>query len=220
MSLKVTYQKDSNLEPAAGQPPAGHKPYVGTDIADQQIWKEFKQGKDAAYAYIYKCNARELYSYGTSIYDDPPFIKDCIHDMFLDLWRRRKKLSDIISIRPYLLKALRNKILKEKSKKKLFRTSVDNNYNFQFELSSESMMIHDQFSEERRKKLRLAMECLTQKQREAIFLKFYQQLSYKEVASVIGITTKATYKLVGRSISLLRNKMIGIIIIITTFFTS
>ncbi|MDN5213172.1 sigma-70 family RNA polymerase sigma factor [Fulvivirgaceae bacterium BMA12] len=219
MSLKITYKKGQSGASPVKQEMTGSGPHAGVNVSDQQIWQEFKKGEDTAYAFIYKNHAQDLYSYGTSIANDSAFVKDCIHDLFLDLWQRRKKLADVSSIRLYLFKALRNKILKEKAKRKPLRAEVEDNYNFQFEYSSESLMIHNQFSEERRKKLRLALESLTQRQREAIFLKFYKKLSYKEVAAVVGITQKATYKLLARSIQMLRNKMISIILLFLTIFS-
>ncbi len=219
MSLKITYKKGQTSAPQAKQEMAGNGPYAGINVSDQQIWQEFKKGEDTAYAFIYKNHAQDLYSYGIGIYNDSSFVKDCMHDLFLDLWQRRKKLGDVSSIRLYLFKALRNKILKEKAKRKPLRPGIDDDYNFQFEHSSESLMIHNQFSEERRKKLRLALDSLTQRQREAIFLKFYKKLSYKEVAAVVGITQKATYKLLARSIQMLRDKMISVILLFLTIFS-
>ena len=52
--------------------------------------------------------------------------------------------------------------------------------------------------------LNKALENLTQRQKEAIFLKFYESMSYEEIAGVLNISTKATYKLVARAISELR----------------
>ena len=219
MNLKVTYKKSHNSAPQAAQEISGSGPYAGIKISDQQLWEEFKKGEDTAYAFIYKNHVQDLYSYGTGIHNDSSFIKDCIHDLFLDLWQRRKKLGDVSSIRLYLFKALRNKILKEKAKRKMLRPGIDEAYHFQFEHSSESLMIHNQLSEERRKKLLLALESLTQRQREAIFLKFYKKLSYKEVAAVVGITQKATYKLIARGIQMLRNKMISIILFLVIIFS-
>lgn len=42
--------------------------------------------------------------------------------------------------------------------------------------------------------LQLTISKLTARQKEAIFLRFYEQLSYEEIAEVMGITVKASYK--------------------------
>ena len=46
---------------------------------------------------------------------------------------------------------------------------------------------------------------LTPRQREAIFFKFYENMSYEEISNILGITTKATYKLIARAITELRS---------------
>jgi RNA polymerase sigma factor (sigma-70 family) len=53
--------------------------------------------------------------------------------------------------------------------------------------------------------LKSALETLTARQKEAIYFKYYENLSYRQIAAVLNITTKATYKLVSRAISELRS---------------
>ena len=48
---------------------------------------------------------------------------------------------------------------------------------------------------------------LTSRQREDIFLKFYEQLSYEEIADVMGISVKAGYKIMARSLDYLRKNL-------------
>ena len=49
-----------------------------------------------------------------------------------------------------------------------------------------------------------ALQQLTDKQREAIFLRFYEELSYVEIAGVMNISVKATYKLMARALNELK----------------
>ncbi|MEJ7830747.1 MAG: sigma factor-like helix-turn-helix DNA-binding protein, partial [Segetibacter sp.] len=53
-----------------------------------------------------------------------------------------------------------------------------------------------------------ALKALTPHQREAIFLRFYQTLSYEEVAETLNISVKATYKIIARSLSALKESML------------
>jgi RNA polymerase sigma factor (sigma-70 family) len=48
---------------------------------------------------------------------------------------------------------------------------------------------------------------LTSRQREAIFLKFYERLSYEEISIVMGISVKSTYKIMARSLGFLRENL-------------
>ncbi len=50
------------------------------------------------------------------------------------------------------------------------------------------------------------MDTLTHLQREAIFLKFSEALSYEEIAEILQINTGGTYQLVYRALERLREQ--------------
>ena len=181
--------------------------------AGPALWTAFVQGDESAYAQLYKCYFYELYNYGVKLCQQPDLVKDAIHDLFIDLWKARKKPPRVVAIRPYLFKALCNIILKA-HRKPLFQV-VDLVHHAEQEPSSEATMILHQACQEQQQRLQAALNALTQRQREVVFLRFYSQLSYDEVASVLKISTKATYKLMGRAIELLRQKMIPLVLLAT-----
>jgi RNA polymerase sigma factor (sigma-70 family) len=181
--------------------------------SEQQLWTAFVKGDEVAFSRLYQATFYELFDYGIKLCHHSELVKDSLHDLFIDLWKYRRKPSRINSIRPYLYKALRNIILKAQSRRHPFR-KIEEGYNFTIDVSSETLLIQYEDNLEERHKLHRALEELTQRQREVIFLKFYSQLSYDEVASILGISTKATYKLVSRSIACLREKMIPLSLII------
>nr|WKN37273.1 sigma-70 family RNA polymerase sigma factor [Tunicatimonas sp. TK19036] len=183
-------------------------------VSDAQLWSEFKQGSQTAYALLYKTYAHDLYRYGMSLYHDSSFIKDCIHDIFLEIWNRRQQLGEVHSIKPYLLKAIRNKINKEYRKRGIRRLWSSEEESFGIEISPEKVMIQQQSEVQNSEQLQRAISALSSRQREAIFLKFYQGLSYEEIASILSITIKGAYKLIGRAIHLLREKMTFLILLL------
>jgi RNA polymerase sigma factor (sigma-70 family) len=56
-------------------------------------------------------------------------------------------------------------------------------------------------------KVQEGLKALTSRQKEAIFLRFYEGLSFEEVATVLHISVKATYKIMARSLESLRNNI-------------
>lgn len=173
---------------------------------EQKVWTAFRSGDQKALDYIYEKYIRLLLAYGLKITKDQAFIEDCIHDVFVELWRKREQLGDTDNIKLYLLKALRRKIA---------RASQENNRlpldpldahgdEIQLEFSAEFYLIQTQSSLEHENKLKEALLHLSTRQREAIYLKFYEQLTYVEVASMLHLTVKSTYKLIGKAIESLR----------------
>ena len=65
-------------------------------------------------------------------------------------------------------------------------------------------MIKKELDNELRIRLKTALASLTDRQREAIFLKFYEGLSYEEVSAIMNISTKATYKIMARALGMLK----------------
>lgn len=66
-------------------------------------------------------------------------------------------------------------------------------------------------------KLSKAFSELTPRQFEAIFLRFYMNQSYEQVAESMGITVKATYKLMARSLTELKNNYLPLLYILLLY---
>lgn len=56
--------------------------------------------------------------------------------------------------------------------------------------------------------LQHALTSLTSRQLEAVFLRFYEGFSYEEVASMLNISVKATYKIIARALAHLKDNML------------
>jgi len=85
-------------------------------VSDKQLWKTFKAGGKTDFAQIYEKHAAVLYNYGRHIRTDQALVKDCIQELFIDIWKNRKTLGATDSIKFYLLKSLRRKIIYEAKK--------------------------------------------------------------------------------------------------------
>lgn len=79
-------------------------------------WKEMKEGNKNAFLTIYRQNYRHLFSYGFSLCIDKELTKDCIHEMFLELWDKKTSVnSEVENVRSYLFTWLRRKISRAQS---------------------------------------------------------------------------------------------------------
>jgi len=52
-----------------------------------------------------------------------------------------------------------------------------------------------------------ALNQLTPRQKEVIYLRYFEELDYEEIATIMDITIKATYKLRARGLDILRQIM-------------
>jgi len=163
-------------------------------------------GNTMAWEELYAVWFRKLFNYGRKFSPDEGLIEDVIQDIFLTLWQQGS--LEVRSPDSYLFTAFRNNLLR---KIKLDRgkqlESLSDEYDFHIELSPDQLMIRNERRNENRRKISHALATLTSRQREFIFLKYYQQLSYQEIAEIMDISAKAVYKLAARAIQLLRREL-------------
>lgn len=189
-----------------------------TLISDIQLWQEFQSGSEEAFATIYKNNAARLYNYGLKVVNNKDIVMDAIQDLFVELWDNKNRLGKVESIKSYLYKSIRRRLISQvKKERKLSSGDVDNfaigNYP-----SAEISLIEKQQFDKDREELSRALTSLNKRQREIIHLKYYAQLSYSEISEILNINKKTAYSLMARSIEQLKQSLGGSWFIWILFF--
>lgn len=158
-----------------------------------------------AYSSAYLLLYDRFYNYGTHLYNDADLVEDVIQEVLLSVWINRKALGSISNPDGYYFVLFRRALTK-KIREISMVTILDNN-EFEPEFAIDAIIIRKETDEALQKKLQSAINTLTSRQREAIFLRFYEGFSYEETAAVLGISVKATYKIMARSLLALRDKV-------------
>lgn len=180
---------------------------------EEALWNELRSGKKEALNAIYNLEFEYLYNYGRKIFSRSELVEDCIHDLFVEIWQRHQSLGPTDSIRRYLAAALRRKVvsvLKKESKTQM--TETFEQIPFDAELSIEKLIIAQEMSEEQSARLKDAFDRLTPKQKEILYLRFYQGLDYEQIADVLGMKYQSLRNAVSRAIKNLRGDLLLVII--------
>lgn len=168
---------------------------------DQQLWDNFRNGCEDSYALIYQRHFYPLYSYGLKVCSEREIVKDCIQDLFIYIWKNRERLSSTNSIKFYLYRSLKSRLIDSfKFQQKHFQLTE---YDLKLEAvcSEEINMIAAQTSEAQKKRVLLALEKLTERQKESLVLKFYENLSSEEISRRMSISVEGVYNLVSKALS-------------------
>ena len=176
------------------------------DKSDLDIWKMFRSGHEGAFIFIYDTYFDILFRYGCHFTNDRELIKDALHDLFLEM-RQSKNLSDTDNIRLYLLKACRWKIIRLLKKKSRIPDVFEaaHSLTLEMEASPETKMIYVEARVDYSKKLNRALEQLTDRQKEALYYFYSQNLKYEEVAKMMGLTTtKSARNLIYKALDVLK----------------
>ena len=173
---------------------------------ERKIWQTFKQGDRQALAVIFKNNYSVLYDYGLRICGDGSMVEDCLQDFFIYLFDHRKNLSDLDSIRPYLFKSFRRMLLRQMNKSSKIQCSnspIDLPIpDIQF--SAEDLMIKQEVVVLQNKVLLEMLNNLPKRQREVIYLRYYNDLSISEIEGVMSISYQGIVNKLHRAIKSLR----------------
>jgi RNA polymerase sigma factor (sigma-70 family) len=176
---------------------------------DDELWQDFQRGSHAALEVIFLSHYDDLYHYGLKLTGDEELVKDCLQDLFFKLWKNRLSLSSVKVIRPYLYKSLRhvisNAITASSRKKKLTQLAASDTYNVTF--SQEDFLIQQQHALEKNQKLLATLNGLSNRQREAIYLRFFGELDYGKIAEVMNINPQSVRNLVHQAFKLLKEQL-------------
>lgn len=138
---------------------------------------------------------------------DRALTKDAIQTLFLELWEKRHQTNEVTHWNAYLRKSLYRKILVElKKKKSLTQDISDHNYSF-FTPSYEELLIHSQTTQSQKDKLKSALKQLPLEERKVLNLRFFEGLSYEEIAENTGKSKQTVYNQIFSAISKLRKTL-------------
>jgi len=209
----------ARLNPTSFQ--LGNLPATTSTERERMVWEAFRQGDRNAFATLMNDYYPLLLNYGSQFQKDREFVKDCLHDLFVDLWNRRQKLEGVEKLKPYLLISLRHRLFRESRRLRWFREAeeVNDEYAFEVQFAIESYLVNNEVQHEDLKRLQFNLEKLPKRQREAIYLRFFQEMEYDDIAKVMSINYHSAVNLIYEALKLLRkNWFLSFISSITSYF--
>ena len=134
-----------------------------------------------------------LLVYGKTISNDEPIIEDTIQELFLGLWERRDNLFIKSTLETYLFVAFRNNLirkLKANPKRDLKIELID---------IEQPEAIH-----QKEQQLKTLLNKLPPRQKEVVFLRYYKNKSYREIAEILNISYQVARNFSYRAIRYLK----------------
>jgi RNA polymerase sigma-70 factor (ECF subfamily) len=166
-------------------------------------WDSMRKGDKTSFAWIYDHYFKLLYNYGKKIGIESQSLEDAIHDLFVDLWRFRENLSSTTSVRFYLYRSLRRRVSRNAASAQHF-TSLEHIFESSAYRdatpSSEQQIIENETHHQRVYQLRKLLNDLSPRQYEALVLRFYDELSFEEIGSILNMNEQSARNLVQRGI--------------------
>jgi RNA polymerase sigma factor (sigma-70 family) len=178
--------------------------------SDTLLWNNFCSGDDKSFENIYRTYVKTLFRYGSKFTNDKEFVIDCIQEVFVDIFIHRKNLGETNNIKLFLFLSLKRKLIHSLKKKGFVQFLPDEALPFLSIYSTEEEVSDQESDEVLLSKLSKALETLSPRQKEAIYLRFSCELQYEEICQIMELNNQSVRNLVHRAIEKLRKIMICI----------
>lgn len=168
---------------------------------DDALIPRIRAGDSDAFEQLIRLTYSDLLGYVNSKIHSIPDAEDILQDVFLRVWRKRSSLAVDVTIRAYLFTAVRNQLLNHLrgAKRATVATAA-----YAAELNSSLVLRNSAEDTELATAIQGALSQLPDRAREVWELHSFQQLTYPEIATVLGLSLNTVKSHMSRAISGLR----------------
>ncbi|GAB4016545.1 sigma-70 family RNA polymerase sigma factor [Spirosoma migulaei] len=178
-----------------------------SQIPDQALWQSYRQGDKQALGQLAERYYRVLKHYGLKFMIDGVVVEDCIQELFLQLWQNRLQINETDSIKHYLLKALRHHILHYiRTQQRITFQELDWDTSVAEDIDSETLMIRQESLAILTTTIQTQLAVLPAREREALYLRYYENLSVPEIAEVMNVNRQSVSNFLQKALRKLRER--------------
>ncbi|HET9431290.1 MAG TPA: sigma-70 family RNA polymerase sigma factor [Chitinophagaceae bacterium] len=176
--------------------------------ADIFLWHAFKQGDRQAFDQLFRRYYPVLLQYGSKVCPELDKLEDCIQELFIEIWQSRAS-GQVQSVKAYLLKSLKYKLYRQTQSSRAMKTVNQLEDEMSFVLSYDHFLIEKEESQRSAQRIMDAVNKLPNRQKEIIYLKIYQGLSYDEISEVMNINYQVARNLFSQSLKSLKQILVN-----------
>jgi len=173
---------------------------------EDQGWLELLRTRDEeAMELLFKRYYKYLVVTAYNILEDDARAKDLVQDTFFDIWRKREELQIDVSLKAYLRRAVSNKAIDEirRSKKMVFDEQL-----MKREPLPDLLRVGEELEgKELEKLIHSAIEALPEKCRLVFKMSRFEELSHREIAEKLNISTKTIENQITKALKFLRKNL-------------
>ena len=171
---------------------------------DREFFDLLPTDAEKAFEWLFRRYFSELCQVVYRVAHDEHLAQDLVQEVLYELWSKRDKLTISISLRAYLKRAVLNRTLnhlrdnrKWSSEERMPEIAVE-----------ESDPVDLLRSEELQEMIDAAIDELPEKCRMVFVLSRYEELSYRDIATELGIAEKTVENQVSKALKYLRQRLL------------
>ena len=160
-------------------------------------------------ASVYNRYVDDLYTYVLYLGFEKEVVMDAIHDVFCKFASCEKRAEDVLNIKFYLFKSLKNRIydIYKAQKKYIGLSTIDaQDAPFNIQVTIEDRLIDKEEQQQIKDQLSEMLDSLTERQREVVYLRYVQEYDYAQISELLNISIHGCRKLLSKAMQNLREK--------------
>jgi RNA polymerase sigma-70 factor (ECF subfamily) len=161
------------------------------DIARFEILYKTYQPGLVNFAYFYLKNEQEAI--------------DTVQELFMNIWEKREAFPTTENPKAYLMTAVKHRCFNKLNRNKVQNNSLDT---LEEVIISPDTTVSNLEAKQTEATIKNAINTLPEKCREIFILSRYEQLSYKEIANILGISAKTVENQISNAIKVIRKSIL------------
>lgn len=168
------------------------------------VMSALRQDSKEAFSLLFQTYYTDLVLFCGNFVKDKDSCEDIVQSIFLKLWNDRKNIQIEISLKSYLLKAVRNSCLDEFRHIEIVRqyeteygSSVLDNYDTENYILYSDLYTH----------LSRALEKIPDLYKDAFVLNRFEGLKYREIAEKLNVSERTVEVRISKTLDLLRKQL-------------
>ncbi|MDL2245102.1 sigma-70 family RNA polymerase sigma factor [Parabacteroides sp. OttesenSCG-928-J18] len=175
-------------------------------------WEQLRKSDRDALALFFRLTSDLLYRYGMKLCVDEELVKDCMQELYVKIFQTAESLPALENPLFYLFKGLKNRLFNAIEQKERITYYSPQEIQFQADFYYEAEGENDSIDDEMREKFEKLYQCLSDRQKEAIYLRFQMDMTYEEISQLLGINYQSARNLVYRTLEKIRTEFASLYI--------
>ncbi len=173
---------------------------------DAELFAKMKAGNEEALATLFIRHYEHLKHFGNKIIPDSSLVEDCIQELFIYLFESHERLGNVKLVKAYLFRSLRRRLVEKAQKERRRKEGYANEFLKETDIlfSPADLFLEKESQQRLYRTLARDLNQLPWRQREAIYLRYHNGLSTKEIAEVMGIANQTVLNTLHQALTRIR----------------
>ena len=167
-------------------------------------WNRALEGDTEAFRAIHQELFKGLYNYALKLLQDGELANDAVQDLFVKVWVRRGNIGAVRKVKPYFFTALRRQALNHLRDSHWRALQIGDVPRPDIDFSPEEIVVRNEEYANLQARIAALLNELPRRQKEVIYLRYFEEMDYNQIAEVMGIHYQSVLNLTQKALQKLR----------------